>query len=491
MIHYELLLWKGMIKMRIFLVAGWLIIGILTMNPFFGSMKDVSAQDEDLKMQLKKMEEMMQKQQGMIDDLKTKIEIREEITQTAVAAIDERVIGEKVDEYFQKGEGKGMWKELTERPKLGYKKGFYFETADKRFSMKMNGRLQMRYSYEDRDNIHDTEEQQDDSSFRLRRARLKWSGNAFEHFKYKIELALASVGTVDGSKAVELYDWQASYNKNPAASIKFGQWKVPWNRQRVVSSQLQQLIDRASAQDAFAMNRQIGAMLHGKLFDKKFEYYAGIFNGNNRNQSSNGNNEHLYLFRASWNPFGAYGKGIGEKESDLDNLQKPIAHISGAIAFDGAADETIALKRVGSITAKEVDRTSIVAEYGFKYKGFSTNAEAYWRKYDGIDTSVLDTNPSTKAIDRGFFVQGGYFLIPKKFEVASRYSLVDYDNQREVDAKRETTVGLNWFINGHGHDNKFQFNWVRIDNERARSVSATNRSDDIDNFYRMQYQIAF
>ncbi|MHC4322576.1 MAG: OprO/OprP family phosphate-selective porin [Planctomycetota bacterium] len=474
--------------MRIFLIVSWLTIGFLTMSLLFEPMKDVSAQDDDLRMQLKKMEEMMKKQQGMINDLKTRIEIREEVEQTSLTAIDEEIIGEKVNEYFQEGEGKGMWTELMKRPKLGYKKGFYFETADKKFSMMMNGRLQMRYGYEDRDNIHDSEEQQDDSSFRIRRARLKWSGKAFEHFKYKIELALASTGTVDGSKAVELYDWWASYNKNPAASIQFGQWKVPWNRQRVVSSQHQQMIDRASAQDEFTMNRQIGAMLHGKLFNKKFEYYAGMFNGNNRNQSSNGNNENLYIARASWNPFGAYGKGIGEKESDLDNLQRPIAHISAAIAFDGAADETIDLKRVGEITAKEVDRTSIVAEYGLKYKGFSTSAEAYWRKYDGIDTSTSDTNPSTKVIDRGFFVQGGYFVVPKKFEVASRYSLVDFDNQRTTDAKRETTVGINWFINGHGHDNKLQLNWVRVDTEKPNVES---RSDDIDNFYRLQYQIAF
>lgn len=478
--------------MRVFSVAGWILIVFLVLSLYCEPMKDASAEGvDDLKWQMKQMEEVVRKQQEMLENLKMKIEIREEVTQASVAAIDEKVIEEKVDEYFQKGEGKGMWAELMERPKLGYKKGFYFETADRKFSMKMNGRLQMRYSYEDRDNIHDAEEEQDDSSFRLRRARLKWSGNAFEHFEYKIELALASSGTKDKSKAVELLDWWASYNKNPALSVQFGQWKVPFNRQRVVSSQDQQMIDRASAQDEFTMDRQIGAMLHGKLFDKKFEYYAGMFNGNGRNEKENGNNEHLYIARVSWNPFGAYGKGIEEMESDLAWSERPKAHLSAAIAFDGAADESMKLKRVGTITAKEVDRTSIVVEYGLKYKGFSTSAEAYWRKYDGIDTSVIDTNPSTKVIDRGFFVQGGYFLVPKKFEVAGRYSLVDFDNQRVVDATRETTAGLNWFINGHGHDNKLQFNWVRIDNERARSVSSTNRSDDIDNFYRLQYQIAF
>ena len=52
------------------------------------------------------------------------------------------------------------------------------------------------------------------------------------------------------------------------------------------------------------MHRQVGAMVSGNVFGKKLEYYAGMFNGNGRNEVQNGNNEHLYIFRASYNPFG-------------------------------------------------------------------------------------------------------------------------------------------------------------------------------------------
>ncbi|MCP4252461.1 MAG: hypothetical protein GY775_03435 [Candidatus Scalindua sp.] len=478
--------------MRAFLIVSWLIIGVLSVSLFFEPMKEASAQD-DLSMQLKKMEEMMRTQQVMIDDLKTRIEIREEIKQTSLTSIDEDIIGEKVDEYFQKDEGKGMWAEIMKRPKLSYKKGFLFETQDKSFSMKINGRIQFRYSYEDRD-TNNEDEDQDDSSFRIRRSRLKFSGKAYKHFKYKIELALSSTGTVDGSKAMELYDWWASWNKNPALSVQFGQWKVPWNRQRVVSSQNQQMIDRASSQDEFTMDRQIGVMLHGKLFNKKFEYYTGVFNGNARNQSSNDNNEMLYIGRVSWNPFGAYGKGIGEVESDINFSEKPIAHLSAAISYDSAGDRekfsstTIDLDPpVGSVTLNEVDKTSVVAEYGLKYRGFSTNAEAYWRRFDDIGSNNSGSVGSDTIIDRGFFVQGGYFIMPKKIELACRYSLVDFDDERDEDAVRETAVGVNWFIN-ETHDNKLQFNWIRQDNELPNSVS---RSDDIDNTFRLQYQLAF
>lgn len=440
--------------MRSFSAVRWAIIGFFVLSLYCGRLKEASAETtDDLKWQMKQMEEVVRKQQKMLEDLKYKIEMQEDIAKGYATAIDEKIIGKKVDEYFQKGEGKGMWAKLMERPKLGYKKGFYFETAHKEFTMKMTGRIQMRYGYTDRDNVHDSEEEQDDSSFRLRRIRLKWGGRAYKYFKYKIELALGK------GKPATVIDYWSEYDKLSYAKIRFGQWKVPFNRQRVVSSSKQQMIDRASAQDEFTMGRQIGTMVSGKLFNKKFEYYAGIFNGNGRGMKQNDNNEHLYIARVSWNPFGAYGKGIGEMESDLAWSEKPKAHLSAAIAFDGAADETIDLKRVGEITAKEVDRTSIVAEYGLKYKGFSTNAEAYWRKYDGIDTSVIDTNPSTKVIDRGFFVQGGYFLIPKKFEIAGRYSLVDFDNQRTTDALRETAFGLNWFF--AGHNKKVQVNWIR------------------------------
>ncbi|MBC8553675.1 MAG: hypothetical protein H8D23_29020 [Candidatus Brocadiales bacterium] len=482
--------------MRIFLVVSWLTIGLLSICLFSAPMRYVSAQDDDLKNQLKKMEEMMQKQQHMIDNLKTKMEIQEDISKSYVTSIDEEVIGNKMDEYLQKAEGKGLLAKYLGPAKLSYKKGFYLESPDKNFSMMINGRIQFRYSYEDRDNVHDTDEQQDDSSFRIRRSRVKFSGNAFKHFKYKIELALSSTGgAIDGSRALELFDWWASWNKNKSLSVQFGQWKIPWNRQRVVSSQHQQMIDRATSQDEFTMDRQIGVMLHGKLFNKKFEYYTGVFNGNGRNQSSNGNNEMLYTARVSWNPFGAYGKGIGEVESDINFSEKPMAHLSAAIAYDGAADRerfsstTIDLDPpVGTgVTLKEVNKTSVVAEYGLKYRGFSTNAEAYWRRFDDIRANNINSVGSGVIIDRGFFVQGGYFIMPKKLEVAGRYSLVDFDDERDEDAVREVALGVNWFIN-ETHDNKLQFNWIRQDNELPNSAS---RSDDIDNTYRLQYQLAF
>ncbi|MGR3177397.1 MAG: OprO/OprP family phosphate-selective porin [Candidatus Anammoxibacter sp.] len=439
---------------------------------------------ENIIQQMETLKREMAYQNDEIRELKARLdeEIGEKIANTFNEAVFVRedldqIVDKKIEEYFENEDNREKLSSYIKLPlDMGYKEGFYFRTHDGKFSMKTNGRIQFRYGFEDFDR------KDDDSSFRIRRARLKWTGNAYKDFKYKIELALKSTGSKDGSKSVELIDWWADYTRYPFAKIRFGQWKVPFNRQRVVSSENLQLIDRSVANFEFALNRQIGIQGFGKLFDKKLEYYFGFFNGNNRNESRNDNNKHMFIFRTSYNLLGGYGKGISEVESDIAYSETPLAHISGAIAFDSAEDVTLGLEDVildtdGLVVVvppSEVDRTSIVVEYGFKYKGFSAIGEYYWRKTHGI----ADAN----IIDQGFFAQAGYFLIPKKFEVTGRYSLVDFDDELKADAIRETTFGLNWFF--AEHKSKLQFNATRIDNEKPGP-------DDIDYKYRFQYQLSF
>jgi len=431
---------------------------------------------ENIMQQMEALKKAMADQKDEIRELKAMLnketveKIDNSYNETVFVREDfDQIVDEKIDEYFEEEKNQEKLSSYIKLPlDMGYEKGFYLQTHDGKFSMKTNGRIQFRYGFEDFDR------KEDDSSFRLRRARLKWTGNAYRDFKYKIELALKSSGSKDRSKSVELLDWWADYTRYPFAMIRFGQWKVPFNRQRVVSSENLQLIDRSEANGEFTMDRQIGVQGFGKLFNKKLEYYFGFFNGNNRNESRNDNNEHMFIFRTSYNLLGGYGKGISEVESDIAFSETPLAHISGAIAFDSTEDVTMNLEGLGKVTANETDRTSLVAEYGFKYRGFSAIGEYYWRKTHGI----MDTN----IIDQGFFAQAGYFLIPKKFEVSGRYSLIDFDDQLESDAIREATFGLSWFF--AEHKSKLQFNAIRIDSEKPGP-------DDIDYKYRFQYQMSF
>ncbi|MDR4506337.1 MAG: OprO/OprP family phosphate-selective porin [Candidatus Scalindua sp.] len=461
--------------MRRYFIPFLLLVSFIVIQPIPG-LSAVETGQDDLRLQLKRMEEVIKSQQAMLEALKVTVESQKNAAQSSSAAQD-KVIGERIKAYLHREQAEGNLAQLLRPPvEVGYKEGFYFQTSDHRFSMRMTGRLQMRYGYEDRDAADD------DSSYMLRRARLKWDGYAYGHFKYKIELALRSTGTkstdsADGdmAKAVELFDWWAEYGKYSYANIRFGQWKVPFNRQRVVSSSVLQLIDRSLAQDVFTMDRQIGAQISGKVHNRQLEYYLGMFNGNGRNESSNGDTEHMYIARLSWSNPGGYGKGIEEQEADVAWSEKPLYHISAAISFDSASDLRLTLKDGSSYSAKEVDWTNIVGEYGLKYKGFSTNAEFYWSKAHNIGDEEI--------ANRGFFVQGGYFVIPHLFEVAGRYSYVDYDDQLKDDSLKEVALGLNWYFEG-SHNNKLQFNYINV-NEGLPGADVN------DKFYRLQYQIAF
>lgn len=392
---------------------------------------------------------------------------------------------------------------------MGYQNGFYLKSPDDKFSLKASGLLQFRYSLEDFD------DSQDKSSFQIHRGRLKFAGNAFNpDLKYMMQMETRSTGTKDGSNAVELLDFFADYTKYEKLKFRIGQWKVPFNTQFMTSASKLQFVNRSEADDEFNLGRQIGVMAYGDVLDNKLEYFAGVWNGNFRNEKRNDNNEHLWIGRVAFHPLDHfYGhpkddmsheghtKHYGHYEDvggDFEYSNEPALLIAASAAFDSVDDFKAELEKSGEAEeaaagfkapglvfepvsepahvdeGDEVDVTRLVAELGFKYKGFSFLTEYYWRKTHGY----LDAN----LLDQGFFAQAGYFLIPKKLEVAGRYSLVDYDNELEIDAIRETTLGVNYFLSAHRH--KVQFNTIRIDEEEGNE-------DNINYNYVIQYQMLF
>ncbi|MGR3218796.1 MAG: porin, partial [Candidatus Anammoxibacter sp.] len=367
---------------------------------------------------------------------------------------------------------------------MGYDNGFFLKTHDEKFSLSTNGMFQFRYIFEDDDRNDDS------SSFRIRRGRLIFNGNAFnEHMKYFTQMELRSTGSKDGSKSVELLDFFGTYEKYEFAKIRFGQWKVPFNSQFMTSAGALQMIDRSEVDDEFNLGRQLGVAVFGELLDDKLGYYLGAWNGNFRNEKGNDNNQHLWIARAEYMPFGHFG----HVESDYEYSEKPLVFLAGAVAFDNEEGKSLELRGIGELETNDIDKTQIVGELGFKYKGFSFEGEYYWRKrhIDTFSGSFVEEGEvkekglnDSNLIDRGFFAQAGYFLIPRKLEMTGRYSLVSFDDQLEVDSIIETTLGLNYYF--AGRRNKLQFNAVRLDED-----SHDDGKDAIDYKYLLQYQLTF
>jgi hypothetical protein len=287
----------------------------------------------------------------------------------------------------------------------------------------------------------------------------------------------------------------------PWANVLAGQTGV-YSRQYLSSSSALQMVDRAAVSDEFRFHRddkKRGVAIHSKkILDGKIDYLVGVYNPQIR-ATDNTTNTMLYLARASYYPFGPY---VSYKESDLEYTETFKAHIGGGMGFEQFGQNE------SDDDEDEVDNTQFVAEFGFKYRGFSLVGEYHNRKRkildafegtlpaEGTALGLVTTNTgaaipaNTTLHDQGFFVQGGYFIIPEKLELAGRYELIDYGRNHPeggtlglVDNRRFYTAGINYFF--HDRDHKLQINYIH----REQELSGAFLGDNDENVFLTQYQI--
>jgi hypothetical protein len=406
----------------------------------------------------------------MINALKEKIESKETVAYASVSKIEENKIEQVIDDYLTKDNTREKMVKAGLSPNLemGYNKGFYFKTLDDKFSAKLRNRMQYKYQYTDRDIGTDGSPEEDESTFDFRRIRTKISGNAYgKNVKYKIEWD-------SSTDDVDLRDAYVEFKHIPWANIWAGQGKV-FSRQILTSSSAQQMIDRSATGAEFRFQgdeRKRGVAIHSKkILDGKIDYLAGVYNPTIRSDD-NTINTMLYMARASYYPFGPYASYL---ESDLEYTESFKMHIAGGIGFEQIGQNE------SDSGENEIDQTQLLGEFGFKYRGLSLVGEYHNRKRKVLDTQVV-TDASTITFlglgagsgvvgaketlnDQGFFVQGGYFVIPEKLEIAGRYELIDYGRNHPeggtlglVDNRRFYTAGLNYFLKGRDH--KLQINYI-------------------------------
>jgi len=121
----------------------------------------------------------------------------------------------------------------------------------------------------------------------------------------------------------------------------------------------------------------------------------------------------------------------------------------------------------------KVDFSTWTLDYVFKYRGFSLQAE-YWyrnviRHNKGLHClQTLTTGgpctlfaPGQYGNMTGWTVQSGYYLIPRKLEIAARYSWWDPDTHSGGDLVKEANVSLNWFLFGT-YDHQIMITYTNV-----------------------------
>ena len=343
---------------------------------------------------------------------------------------------------YEATDTKARYNKIKVKTKKGT--GLTFQTADKNYKLRMRLRGQFLANYMNPDG-----DDNEGLGFSVRRLRVTWDGNAFAPWmKYKVEY--------DFSRGGELKDIRLSFAKNKAFVPTVGQYKVPFNREVLNSSSALQVVDRSIITDYFEYDRDIGAGVYGLLGGGMLRYDFGVFQGEGTNQKSDKKDTGmLWAGRVQAALIGGKAKKVKENFAKKPTLMVGVA-IAG-IDVEGGSDGNIGIPS-GERVLEDGKVTSFTADINYRDPRFNLTGEYIGRWVNPDDAGV------GTAYDYGFMVQGGFFLVPKKVELASRYAMVTFDDDvagvdGDLDNVWTFTQGLNYHFSGN-HKWKVQVDYT-------------------------------
>jgi len=332
--------------------------------------------------------------------------------------------------------------------------------SSKSASLGISNRVQVRFTSEDLD-VDSSTSQPERDSFRLRRMKTKFDGWVYDkNLTYELQVNFADSSNVLEDANVN-YDFTAG---KKAFMVKVGQFKVPFGRQELTSSGSQQFVDRSAVSNTFARGRDVGVQLWGTPNGGKLDWRVGVFNGNGRTVSRNDNDDLQLNARLQWAPFG----DPKYSESDFEGADKFLFAVGANIE-----ENTREVAATATALAHQNEQSIFGIDAVAKYKGFSIFAERFDRENDR-------NNGFSDFDDEGLVVQAGYFVVPKKFEIALRTAEFDPNSGRADDERTEDGVAFSWFLNKHAH--KLQADYRQIE-DKGRDAK--------DKEIRIQYQLIF
>lgn len=378
--------------------------------------------------------------------------------------------------------------------------GFELKSEDGRHMLQIRARVQTRYDLE----APHAEGEELEQVLQIRRMRLQLRGHVYgEHNRYYIQFGFSPRDMTGGLVAPE-----GSIRRNPIrdARLEFdhlrdftvwvGQMKVPFSRQRVISSGDQQFVDRSLANEVFNLDRDLGLQARSQDvggLGGRLGYQVGVFMGDGRNVFELDTPGLLYVGRIEVRPLGEFEDG---DEPDLGRSAKPGISLGGAYAYHDDAPGERGVH--GSVPADggTTDIHHATADLLGKWRGLSVQGAFHWRKArrrnpgDAVDEMdvPIPVAPPLDAV--GWLGQVGW-LVPKiDLELLARYSGARRlgNESGELAFRDELGGGLGYYFFGHGL--KLQLDYFRLWNADLGATPGEAIRNGIDRV-RLQLQLAF
>lgn len=367
--------------------------------------------------------------------------------------------------------------------KTRFGKGINFMAADSSMSLKLGFRFQTLFVAERllKSNINTEKE------LLVRRARLKMDGFAFTpRLIYKVELALSNrdIGpaiTQTGNAVNIVLDAVLKYEFRNNLEIWFGQTKLPGNRERLISSQALQFVDRSLVNSLYNLDRDIGLQLHHKFLigNAVFKDGYAISLGQGRNVTMADTSGFSYTARLEMLPFGEFSDKGDYFDSDLERERTPKLSLAAGYSFNQGAVRKGG--ELGDFLKEARNLRTFFADVMLKYSGWSLSSEYMNKKVNG--SPLLFDKSDFFQTGKGFNIQSGY-LFQNNVEVAARYTTVDPSSEIKLDKQdfktREYTIGVSKYFAGHN---------LKVQSDVSHIKDFQNADPSLR--YRFQVELAF
>lgn len=366
-------------------------------------------------------------------------------------------------------------------------KGLEVNSEDGRFRLQTRVRVQFRWTAAD-----DGDWRQ---QFRIRRARVVFSGHTFsEDVRYKFELAVSpnDVGVRDNysddplarrPRLSPLLDFYVDFTHLRDLQLRIGQYKVPSNRQRVISSGNLQLVDRALLNSEFTLDRDVGFDLRSRNFLglDMLRYYLGMYIARGRDSQGFDDFGMMYLARLEFLPLGMF-KDYSEADFERGG---PRLSLGAGWAYIDRARGDRGIRGGAPADGGTTDTQHVFADAVFMFRGLSVLTEFAWRKGHRNPGDAVDEagDPIPVAAPRdgyGFHIQTGYLLPRLPVEVALRYGIIRGTGANTALGDRnELVAGFSYYAAQHPY--KLQLDYARLWNDQI---------DEGEHRVRLQLQVS-
>jgi phosphate-selective porin len=307
----------------------------------------------------------------------------------------------------------------------------------------------------------------------MRRARIKGGGTLFaDWLEVYSEYDFPSSTLLDLRATVTLGGW---------LSVRAGQWKSEFNRERIDSSGKQQLVERSISTYWFTVDRQraVAASARfgaGSRADTRVwvEYLSG------RGRGAEFDGRGLWLGRVQWNPA---GEQLSFSQSDIKRRDRPVPSLAVAAIRGRTPFTRFSSSGGGGLPGFEegdYDLTQYLFETAVHYRGLGWQQELHYKRIE--DKASGDSRSVVGGYAQlGSFLSEWWSALPSRLEVVGRVAVVDPDRDTGSDTQVEWTAGVNYFIHGHRHKITADYSW--LDFEDPIQGASKRR-------FRLQYELS-